>query len=148
MIDKTDNFNKWNIGDKEILKHTIKEKDVEDFAKLTGDNNPLHMDDDFTSKTRFGKRVVHGMLSASFISTIIGTKIPGKGALWLSQSLNFLEPARIGDEITIFASIVGKSESQKVLSLDIEILNQYKSKIITGPSKVKVVEFFKENKND
>tara|TARA_B110000196_G_C20753466_1_gene478750 strand:+ start:118 stop:561 length:444 start_codon:yes stop_codon:yes gene_type:complete len=147
MENKLKNFEKWKIGDKEILKRIIQKKDVDDFAKLTGDYNPLHMDDNFVSKTRFGKPVVHGMLSASFISTIIGTKIPGSGALWISQSLNFLEPVRIGDEITILASIIGKSESQKVLSLDIEIENQHKSKVITGNSKVKVVELFKR-KND
>ena len=147
MENKLKNFEKWKIGDKEILKRIIQKKDVDDFAKLTGDYNPLHMDDNFVSKTRFGKPVVHGMLSASFISTIIGTKIPGSGALWISQSLNFLEPVRIGDEITILASIIGKSESQKILSLDIEIENQHKSKVITGNSKVKVVELFKR-KND
>ena len=89
MKTTNDNFSKWKVGDIEQLKHIIKEKDLDDFAKLTGDNNPIHMDESYASKSRFGERVVHGMLSASFISTIIGTKLPGKGALWISQTLDF-----------------------------------------------------------
>ena len=139
MKTTNDNFSKWKVGDIEQLKHIIKEKDLDDFAKLTGDNNPIHMDESYASKSRFGERVVHGMLSASFISTIIGTKLPGKGALWISQTLDFLAPARIGDEITVIARVKNKSESLKVLSLDIEVKNQNKKTLIRGSSKVKLV---------
>ena len=139
MKTTNDNFSKWKVGDIEQLKHIIKEKDLDDFAKLTGDNNPIHMDELYASKSRFGERVVHGMLSASFISTIIGTKLPGKGALWISQTLDFLAPARIGDEITVIACVKSKSESLKVLSLDIEVKNQNKTTLIRGSSKVKLV---------
>ena len=139
MNNKRHNFEKWNIGDSAELKHLIKEKDLDDFAELTKDYNPLHMDEDYAANTHFGERVVHGMLSASFISTIIGTKIPGNGSLWLSQTLNFIAPARIGDEISIIALVKSKSESLKVISLDIEIKNQYGAKLITGEAKVKVV---------
>ena len=148
MNDKEDNFKKWNIGDSKKLTHVIKEKDLNDFAKLTGDYNPLHMDEAYANNTHLGQRVVHGMLSASFVSTIIGTQIPGKGALWISQTFNFLAPARIGDEITVSASIKGKSESLKVLILDIEIRNQHNTQLITGESKVKVVEMFRKKKNE
>ena len=142
MNSKNNNFEKWNIGDSAELKHLIKEKDLDDFAKLTNDNNPLHMDESYAANTHFGERVVHGMLSASFISTIIGTKLPGKGSLWLSQTLNFLTPARIGDEINVIALVKSKSESLKILCLDIEIKNQYGTKLITGEAKVKVVEHY------
>ena len=94
MSDKEDNFKKWNIGDSKKSIHVIKEKDLNDFAKLTGDYNPLHMDEAYANNTHLGQRVVHGMLSASFVSTIIGTQIPGKGALWISQTFNFLAPTR------------------------------------------------------
>lgn len=139
-----DSFKKWNIGDSEKLTRVIKEKDLDDFVKLTGDNNPLHMDEKYAENTHLGQRVVHGMLPASFISTVIGTKLPGKGALWISQTLNFLAPARIGDEITVFVLVRGKSESQRVLSLNIEISNQNNIKLVTGESKVKVVELFRK----
>ena len=139
-----DSFKKWNIGDSEKLTRVIKEKDLDDFVKLTGDNNPLHMDEKYAENTHLGQRVVHGMLSASFISTVIGTKLPGKGALWISQTLNFLAPARIGDDITVFVLVRGKSESQRVLSLNIEISNQNNIKLVTGESKVKVVELFRK----
>ena len=144
MIGEEDNFKKWKVGDSESLKHIIEKKDLDDFAKLTGDDNPLHMDETYAAKTSFGQRVVHGMLSASFISTIIGTKLPGKGALWISQTLDFHAPARIGDNITVTASIKNKSESQRILSLDIEIKNQHNIKLITGKSLVKAIEFFRK----
>ncbi|HMG15966.1 MAG TPA: MaoC family dehydratase, partial [Saprospiraceae bacterium] len=83
-------YSEINVGDKETLIHTITQNDIEKFVDLTGDDNKLHIDENYASKTQFKKPVVHGMLGASFISTIIGTKLPGDGALWFSQSLEFL----------------------------------------------------------
>jgi len=94
------------IGLVKELKHTITIKDLEKFVELTGDDNRLHVDKEFASKTSFRKPVVHGMLGASFISTIIGTKLPGDGALWFSQSLDFLLPVRINDTITVRAEVI------------------------------------------
>jgi|TARA_B100002003_G_scaffold76071_1_gene71078 acyl dehydratase len=87
------------VGEEAEILHVIATKDVDTFAELTGDNNPLHVDDDFASKTTFKKRVVHGMLTASFISTIVGTKIPGSGSLWYEQQIRFIVPVRIGSRI-------------------------------------------------
>lgn len=78
------------VGTVEEITHTITKKDISDFVSLTGDDNRLHVDLEFASKTKFKKPAAHGMLGASFISTIIGTKIPGDGALWFSQSLEFI----------------------------------------------------------
>lgn len=143
----TDNFHKWNIGDSVKLIRIISSKDVDNFSELTGDTNPLHMDDGYAKKTSFKGRVVHGMLSASFISTIIGTKLPGKGALWISQTLNFRFPARVGDKIAVSAIVKNKSRSQRVLILDILVKNQHKQILISGEAKVKVVELLEqENK--
>jgi 3-oxoacyl-[acyl-carrier protein] reductase len=139
-----DNFNKWQIGDRTELKKRLLEKDVVAFSNLTGDNNPLHMNEQYAAKTRFGHRVVHGMLSASYISTVIGTQIPGEGSLWMSQTINFIAPARIGDEITIIATVTSKSEALRIIGLDISITNQDGSKLITGSSKVKVIEPLKK----
>ena len=96
-------FEEINIGQVEKFKHLVTKEEVELFAKLTGDFNPVHMDQEYASKTNFGKRVVHGMLTSSFISTMIGMRIPGKGSLWLSQTLNFLNPTFIGDTIEVIA---------------------------------------------
>ncbi len=100
------------VGDKETLSHTITKEDIAKFVDLTGDDNRLHVDEKFASSTQFKKPVVHGMLGASFISTIIGTKLPGDGALWFSQSLEFLLPVRIGDELTVTAEVLKKNDKE------------------------------------
>jgi len=94
-------FNQISVGDNAQLVHKITLNDVEKFINLTGDDNKLHFDNDFARKTEFKKPVVHGMLGASFISTLIGTKLPGDGALWYSQTLEFLRPVRINDTVTV-----------------------------------------------
>lgn len=144
-----DSFEKFNVGDKAEVFHCITENDIQDFANLTGDTNPLHIDSDFAKKTSFKKRVVHGMLSASFISTLIGTKIPGEGALWYSQSITFLQPVWIGDEIRVIGTIIQKSESQRSFKIQIEIFNQHNQLVIKGESQVNVplVESDQNNEN-
>ena len=83
-------YGEIKVGDKATLQHKITQNDIEKFVDLTGDDNKLHIDKDYAARTSFKKPVVHGMLGASFISTIIGTKLPGDGALWFSQTLEFL----------------------------------------------------------
>ena len=112
------------IGMKETLSHSITQSDIEKFVNLTGDDNKLHVDSEYASKTVFKKPVVHGMIGASFISTIIGTKLPGDGALWFSQTLEFLLPVRIGDVITVVAEVIKKHDRERIIELKIEILNQ------------------------
>lgn len=129
-----------HVGEKAELKHRITKEDLEKFVDLTGDDNKLHTDGDFAGKTPLKKTVVHGMLGASFISTIIGTKLPGDGALWFSQNLDYLLPVRIGDEITVIAEIMKKSERDRVIELKTDIYNQYKQKVTAGTAKVKLLE--------
>jgi len=128
------------VGDTESLKHKITKADIQKFVELTGDDNKLHVDEDFARTTQFKKPVVHGMLGASFISTIIGTKLPGDGALWFSQSLEFLLPVRIGDELTVTAEVVRKIDKDRIIELNVEIKNQDRQIVTKGVSKVKVVE--------
>jgi 3-oxoacyl-[acyl-carrier protein] reductase len=132
------------IGDKEYLKHVITKQDIDKFVDLTGDNNKLHTDEAFSKTTSFGKPVAHGMLGASFISTIIGTKLPGDGALWFSQTLEFLLPVRIDDELTVSAEVIKKIDSERVIELRIEIRNQNRQTVTRGTSKVKVLEIKEE----
>lgn len=128
------------VGSKETLIHAITHEDIEKFVDLTGDDNKLHVDKEFASKTCLKKPVVHGMISASFISTIIGTKIPGDGALWFSQTLEFLLPVRIGDIITVTAEVIKKYDRDHIIELNIEIFNQNRQVVTRGISKVKVIE--------
>jgi 3-oxoacyl-[acyl-carrier protein] reductase len=138
-------FESIRVGDHAELTHFITQADIDRFVDLTGDDNKLHVDKDYTSNTTLKKPVAHGMLGASFISTIIGTKLPGDGALWYSQNLEFLLPARVGDTLTIKAVVVDKIERTQTLELSTDIFNQHKQKITTGTAKVKVIEQEKLN---
>jgi len=137
-------FKEIELGQTASLTHVILKNDIDRFVDLTGDDNKLHVDKDFASSTSFKKPVVHGMLGASFISTVIGTKLPGDGALWFSQSLEFLLPVRIGDEITVLAEVIKKHEREQIIELDIKITNQNRQVVTRGVSKVKLVEISEE----
>jgi 3-oxoacyl-[acyl-carrier protein] reductase len=128
------------VGDKEVISHKITKEDINKFIDLTGDDNRLHNDEDFASQTQFKKPVVHGMLGASFISTVIGTKLPGDGALWFSQSLEFLIPVRVGDKLSISAEVIKKYDKDKIIELKTEIENQNRQIVTKGIAKVKLIE--------
>lgn len=98
-------FEDLSLGMSESYTRTITEADVQQFAEVSGDTNPAHLDEDFAATTRFEKRIAHGMLSASFISTLVGTKLPGPGCLYMSQTLKFRAPVFIDDEVTATISI-------------------------------------------
>jgi 3-oxoacyl-[acyl-carrier protein] reductase len=132
-------FDLIRVGDKAEIKHTLTQQDVERFVELTGDDNRLHTDEEYALTTSFKKPVAHGMLGASFISTVIGTELPGDGALWYAQSLEFLCPVRVGDELCVTVEVIKKINRLKVVELRTDIYNQYKEKVTTGVAKVKIV---------
>lgn len=92
-------FEDLAIGMEAAYEKTVTEQDISDFAQVSGDHNPVHMDEAYASTTFFKTRIAHGMLSASFISTVLGTRLPGPGCIYLSQTLKFLAPVRIGDTV-------------------------------------------------
>ena len=128
------------IGDTATLSHTITQHDIDHFIELTGDDNKLHIDANYAKTTVFKKPVAHGMLGASFISTVIGTKLPGDGALWFAQNLEFLLPVRVGDTITVVAEVLKKYDRDHIVELKTDIFNQHKQAVTTGVAKVKVIE--------
>ena len=133
-------YSEIKINQKAEIKHTITQDDIKKFVNLTGDDNKIHVDREYASKTSYKKPVVHGMLGASFISTIIGTKLPGDGALWYAQNSEFLQPVRIGDELRITAEVIKKIDRTKTIELQTDIYNQHKQKVTTGTAKVKLIE--------
>lgn len=133
-------FEDIQLGDKAQIKHLITNQDIQAFVNLTGDDNKLHTNKAYAAGTSFKKPVAHGMISASFISTLIGTKIPGDGALWYEQHLEFLMPVRVGDEIVVNAEVIKKIDRLNAIELKTEIFNQHKQKVISGTAKVKVIE--------
>ena len=98
-------FEDLAIGMSADFRRVIGDEEMRLFADLTGDTNPLHFDDDFAERSRFGGRIVHGMCTAALISTVIGTRLPGPGCIYLSQSLRFTAPVRPGDEIVARAVV-------------------------------------------
>ena len=136
----SDSLRGFTVGSVAELKHVITADDIDRFANLTGDTNPVHVDRGFAERTPLKGPVAHGMLSASFISTLIGKHIPGDGSLWLSQTLEFLLPVRIGDEIRARATVTGLNAAHRTLNLSTEIFNQHGQKVIDGSSLVKVLE--------
>ena len=133
------NFDAIQIGETHSLVKIITESDVRKFVEMTGDDNPLHVNRTYAETTAFKDIVVHGMLGASFISTVIGTKLPGAGSLWVSQNLEFLLPVRLGDELTISCTVLKKNERERLLDLDTRIVNQNSQVVLSGQGKVKLL---------
>jgi 3-hydroxybutyryl-CoA dehydratase len=93
------------VGQSASFTKTVTEADIVKFAEVSGDNNPVHLDEAFAQTTMFKGRIAHGMLSAGFISTVIGTRLPGSGTIYMSQTLRFKAPVRIGDTVTATCTI-------------------------------------------
>ena len=134
---KLDNL---QIGQKVEFTEVISESMVEEFAKLSGDYNPHHIDESYAKKTRFKKRICHGMLLASFFSKLTGMYLPGKGSLYLSQSLNFIAPAFIDDEVTVEGEIVKISHSTGIVTVKTKITKENTIHLITGSAKIIILE--------
>jgi 3-hydroxybutyryl-CoA dehydratase len=114
------------------LTKTFGEAEIEKFAELTGDRNPLHMDEAFAARTRFKRRIAQGILSASLISTCIGMHLPGKGAIYLDQTLRFVKPVYVGDTVTLTTTVSHIREDKPLLTLTTIWTNQYGQKVIEG----------------
>jgi 3-hydroxybutyryl-CoA dehydratase len=111
-----------SVGMSAVFGKTVTEADIMAFAGVSGDTNPIHLHADFARTSRFGERIAHGMLSASFISTVVGTKLPGPGSIYVSQSLNFKAPVKIGDTVTARCAIVEIVPERKRIKLTTECL--------------------------
>lgn len=115
-------FNGYSIEDLSLgmeasFAKVISDKDIMLFAEVSGDTNPVHMDDAYAAKTRFGGRIAHGMLSASLISAVIGTRLPGPGAIYMSQNLKFRAPVKPGDEVQARVVISAMDEKRRRVTL-------------------------------
>ncbi len=103
-------FEDLSVGMVETYSKTVKSSDVVGFAEITGDRNPIHLSEHFAAKTPFKGRIAHGLYTASLISAVIGTRLPGPGAIYISQTLKFLAPVKIGDTIDAMVEVVDLSE--------------------------------------
>jgi 3-hydroxybutyryl-CoA dehydratase len=99
-------FEDLRLGMRETLLKTVMDTDVVGFARISGDDNPIHLCDTYAAGSKFGERIAHGLYTASLISAVLGTRLPGPGAVYRSQTLHFHAPVRIGDVVTVTVEVV------------------------------------------
>ncbi|MEJ8834791.1 MaoC family dehydratase [Ramlibacter sp. AN1133] len=133
-------FDDVEIGRKQQLERTITASEVDTFGHLSGDLNPLHMDEEFATKTPFGRRVVHGLLTGALVSTT-HTQLTGPGFAYVGQELKFLGPVFIGDTLNVEVTVVGKKEAKRILILDTIVRKQNGDKVLAGASALKELKF-------
>lgn len=132
-------FDEIEIGTEAYFNRTITEKDLQLFAEITGDYNPLHFDEEYARKTRFKKRIAPGLLTSSFYSRLIGMVLPGRQALYLSQEFKFVKPVFIGDTLTVKGAVAEKIPGKNnCIILDTEITNQDNILVLTGKARVMI----------
>jgi 3-hydroxybutyryl-CoA dehydratase len=129
---------KFKPGDTASLSRTISDDDIRAFANATGDHNPLHLDEEFAKQTRFGKRIAHGMLSASLISAVIAQDLPGVGSIYLGQTLQFVAPVFLGDTVTARVTVTSIREDKPIIKLETVCTNQRDDVVIRGEATVLV----------
>lgn len=129
----------FSIGQTASFAKTISAADIEAFADLTGDRNPLHVDEEFAGSTFFGSAIAHGMLSGSLLSTVIGCLLPGTGAIYRSQNLRFLRPVHAGDTLRATVAVREISRERNQLGLDTWVENQDGVRVIEGEAVVSLL---------
>ena len=127
---------KFSVGDSAEVTKTIEQSDIDAFARVTGDHNPVHVDEEFAKTTRFGRRIAHGMLTASLISAVLANKLPGEGSVYLGQTLKFVAPVFPGDEVTARVTVKEIREDKPVVKLETICVNQRGEVVIRGEATV------------
>jgi len=127
---------KFKPGDTASLSKTIGDEDIRAFAEASGDHNPLHLDEEFAKQTRFGRRIVHGVLSASLISAVIANELPGEGSIYLGQTLQFVAPVFLDDTVTARVTVASIREDKPILKLETVCTNQRNEVVIKGEATV------------
>jgi 3-hydroxybutyryl-CoA dehydratase len=122
----------YTVGANASLSREITEADIQHMAEITGDYNPIHMDEDFAKRTRFKGRIAHGVFSAGLISAVLSTKLPGPGAVYLRQTLDFLYPVRAGDILTAEVEVTSWQADKRIIALKTRCLNQNGKEVVSG----------------
>lgn len=127
---------RFQVGDNAEITKTIEQANIHAFADVTGDHNPVHVDEAFAQSTRFGRTIAHGMLSASLISAVLANKLPGAGSIYLGQTLQFVAPVFPGDEITARVTVKEIREDKPIVKLETVCINQRDEIVIRGEATV------------
>ena len=126
----------FKVGDKAVISRIVGDADIQLFAEISGDHNPVHLDEAYAATTRFKRRIAHGMLSAAFISATLGTTLPGPGAIYLKQTLEFLAPVYLGETVTVEVTITGYDESKGKMVLSTICRTQSGAQVVNGEAVV------------
>ena len=130
-------YDEIGIGDSAQYTRTITGEDIDRYAEWTDDYNPMHMDDDYAARTRFGSRVAHGPITMGMIAPVIGMNLPGPGCILMTLNAEFKKPVKPGDTITARAEVIAKHEDKRYVDLALRYTNQRGEDVIVGSAKVK-----------
>lgn len=126
-----------SLGDRAERTRTFTDADVVEYAELSGDLNPIHLDDEYAAKSRFGRRIVHGFLTAGMISALLGTQLPGIGSIYVAQTFKFLAPVYIGDTVTASVEVTAIREDKRLVTLRTDCVNADGTLVLTGEATIK-----------
>ncbi len=128
------------IGDKFTTDRLVTDELIRAFAEVSGDYNPIHLDEEFAKNTRFGKRIAHGMLSGAFISAVLGNEFRDMKIVYLSQTMKFTAPVFIGDTVTTTATVTHIREDRRIVTCETVCTNQNGEMLVTGESKIMILD--------
>lgn len=125
------------VGQTAKRTRTITEADLRAFAELSDDHNPVHLDEAYAASTPFGRRIVYGMLTASLISALLASELPGPGTIYLGQTLSFRQPVFLGDAVTVTLTVSAVRPDKRIVTLTTTCTNQADTVVLTGEATVK-----------
>lgn len=130
-------YDEIKIGDDASLSRTITESHIVNYAGITGDMNPVHVDAEYAKQSMFGERIAHGMLMAGLISAVLGTQLPGPNSIYLGQELKFTAPVKIGDTVTVTATVTEKRDDKRIIKMQTTVSNQRGEVVVDGNAVIK-----------
>lgn len=132
-------MNNINVGDRFSRTRDVTDELIRKFAEISGDFNPIHLDEEFAAKTRFGRRIAHGMLTGAFISAVLGQEFAERKIVYLSQTMRFVAPVFVGDSVTVTSTVSHIRDDKGIVTLQTICTNQNAEEVVAGESKVMVL---------
>ena len=129
-------FEELKVGDTDSLTRTLTEEDLVLFAKVSGDTNPVHLDEEYAKTTQFEGRIAHGMWTSSLISCALATKLPGPGGIYLGQEVKFMRPVKVGDTVTVQLEVTAINERRKRATVSTNVVNQDGKTVVKGTAEI------------
>jgi 3-hydroxybutyryl-CoA dehydratase len=141
-MSESDNVLGIKVGHKVSFSKSVTDQDIQDFARVSGDTQKLHLDEEYASKTRFKGRIAHGMLAASYISAALGLKLaPDLTVVYLSQQMRFQRPVKIGDTVTVNCEVTALQPERRFVTVKTDCVNQAGEEVVTGEALVLLDEY-------